>query len=186
MQTQLMYKPGLPDSLTFLRLVSTIPCALLIVNQYWLSAGLLFIFAVITDMADGYIARRQNKVTRFGGLMDHGSDAVFVTACLSALAYLGLVPWLLPLLAFGSFIQYVMDSKALAGKPLRTSFLGRYNGILYYVLSGFPTLQYAFKLFPVPDSYFSVAGWMLITSTIVSMLDRLITLLAQAERKTRG
>lgn len=176
-----MYKPGLPDSLTFLRLFSAVPCAFLIVNQYWLAAAALFVLAVITDLADGYIARRLDKATAFGGLLDHSSDAVFVAACLCALAFHGLVPWLLPPLVVLSFIQYVLDSRTLAGKPLRTSLLGRYNGIFYYVLAGFPTLQYALNLFPVPDPYFNVGGWLLAASTLISMTDRLITFLSRSK-----
>ena len=76
------------------------------------------------------------KSSAFGGLLDHSIDALFVTVNLAALAAVGIVTALLAPLAITSFAQYVWDSKALSGAPLRASVLGRWNGIGYYVIVG--------------------------------------------------
>lgn len=167
-----MYKPGLPDSLSLLRLFSALPCAWFIITQNWLAAGTLFILAVISDMADGYLARKLKKVTALGGTLDHTSDAIFVTCCLAALAFLEMVSWILPPLIVIAFIQYLLDSRALSGNSLQASSLGKYNGIMYYLLAGFAVLQQTFNISFLPQFLTILASWILVITTLVSMIDR--------------
>ena len=149
----------------------------------WWSACLLFLLAVSTDIADGRIARGSDASSAFGGLLDHSSDALFVTVGLLALALSGYLPLLLPLLVVVSFSQYVFDSRALAGRQLRASWLGRANGIAYYVLLGFALFWHA--LFPenVIQSLLILLGWALVTTTVLSMSDRAWTLLNAGRRE---
>ena len=42
----------------------------------WLIAGAIFWLAVLSDMLDGFLARKLNAVSSLGGLFDHGSDAI--------------------------------------------------------------------------------------------------------------
>ncbi len=172
-----MDKFTIPNALSTSRLILAPLCYLAIMQQAWLVAGLILLLAVATDLADGWLARRLGQVTAMGGLLDHGSDAVFVTVTLAALAAAGIVPAVLPILVILAFTQYVLDSKALAGKPLRASRIGRYNGIAYFVLAGFPLLHWGAGLHIVPAVAFYAAGWLLVASTLISMLDRAIALL---------
>ena len=111
------------------------------------------------------------------------SDAVFVSFALAALATLESVPLPLPVLVIVSFVQYVADSDALKGQPLRTSYLGRFNGISYYVLAGYIILQTATGLSILsPDWLFGI-GTLLCVSTVVSMADRAQTLYRVRRRK---
>ena len=75
-----------------------------------------------------------------------------------------------------AFAQYMLDSDALKGKPLRASQLGRYNGIAYFVLAGFPVMQLTLGLTPIPFDYFVYLGWGLVITTLISMTDRAVTL----------
>tara|TARA_Y100000994_G_scaffold207409_1_gene179929 strand:- start:56 stop:484 length:429 start_codon:yes stop_codon:yes gene_type:complete len=134
----------------------------------------LFCFAVITDAIDGPIARKSGNASPLGGKLDHGADAIYVTLCLTALAYKGFISWALPPLVIIAFLQYLFDSNALKKeKPLRSSQLGRYNGIAYFVLVGIPLVQttLSWSLF-LPISL-QVLSWLLIATTIISMLNRL-------------
>lgn len=146
----------------------------------WQAAAVVLWLAIATDMADGYLARRFDSETSLGGLLDHSSDAFFVALALVALASHGLVPFALPVLVVLAFSQYMADSRALAGRPLRTSHLGRYNGICYFILAGFPVMEHALDLYPIPLDYFPWLAWGLVISTIISMADRLHTLLRGA------
>ena len=49
--------------------------------------------AIVTDSADGIIARRQNLVTDFGKLVDPIADKVLIGGALVALSILGELPW---------------------------------------------------------------------------------------------
>ena len=148
------------------------PCAYAIWIGAWPIAAVLFVVAVATDVSDGIVARHRGEVSAFGGLLDHSIDALFVTLCLAALAAVQMVPWLLAPLAITSFVQYVWDSKALSGAPLRASVLGRWNGIGYFVIVGTATLRHALDVAWPTQVWISIAAWLLVVSTLVSMADR--------------
>ncbi len=160
------------NALSGLRLAIALPCAGAIGSAAWQTAALLFALAVVTDVFDGVVARRSGRVTVFGGLLDHSVDALFVSVTLGALAVLGRVPMLLPLLAITSFVQYVWDSKALAGEPLRASVLGRWNGVGYYVMVGVVVISQALSLDWPNPRWIWLAAWLLVASTLMSMCDR--------------
>ena len=79
----------------------------------------LFLVAIATDLADGYLARTWNQTSAFGGLLDHTSDAVFIATTLAVLSVQQYVNWLLAPVVLISFAQYAIDSRVLEGHPLR-------------------------------------------------------------------
>jgi phosphatidylglycerophosphate synthase len=143
-----------------------------IVHGARLAAFGLFVFAVASDFADGRLARRRGESSTLGGLLDHATDALFCAVSLGALAFVGVVPVVLPFLVAAAFLQYTLDSKSLAGQPLRASSLGRWNGISYFVMVGIPVVRDVLGIgWPGPGLVMAI-GWALAASTIVSMLDR--------------
>jgi len=125
---------NIANALTGLRLLLAPVIAWTITQQFWFIATLGILVAIATDVYDGRVARRLGLTSPFGGFFDHGTDALFVSVSAWALAELGLItPWLWPCIAI-AFLQYALDSKALAGQTLRTSLIGRYNGLGYYSL----------------------------------------------------
>lgn len=176
MQMITMNKLTLPNTISGLRLLASLPAAYFTCQRQWLLAGIIVLAAIVTDFLDGWVARRRAQATIFGGLLDHGSDAVFVIATLTALSALDMVPVLLPVLVAIAFMQYVLDSSALAGQPLRASLLGRYNGIAYFVLVSVAIGQEALQFNLLDTSWIYWAAWALIISTLVSISDRLIAL----------
>jgi phosphatidylglycerophosphate synthase len=172
-----MNKFPLPNLLSASRLILGPLAAWFILDTLWIAAAVVLITAIVTDVLDGWLARRWQQTSPLGGLIDHGSDAFMVTLMLAAEASAGLVPWLLPILVIMAFSQYTLDSKALIGLPLRASKLGRYNGIAYFVLAGFPIMQHALDIYLVPTHYFYYAAFVLIATTLISMSERLWTLL---------
>lgn len=56
-------------------------------------AAIVFVVAIVTDSADGIIARRQDLVTDFGKLVDPIADKVLIGGALVALSILGELPW---------------------------------------------------------------------------------------------
>ena len=162
----------LANLLTLSRAVAAPFMALAIVEGAEALAAGLFAWAVASDFGDGTLARRRGQASSFGGLLDHATDAFLCTLGLGALAWVGFVPAALPFLVSIAFVQYMLDSRSLAGRPLRASFLGRWNGIFYFVLLGIPLVRDALGL-GWPGFVLVLAfGWVLVASTIVSMLDR--------------
>ncbi|NWG45631.1 MAG: CDP-alcohol phosphatidyltransferase family protein [Alphaproteobacteria bacterium] len=162
----------LPNLVTLVRPVLAVPTALAILTDRPLLAAGLFALAVASDLSDGVLARRLGQVSVFGGVFDHASDCFYVTATLIALAIGGEVPAVLPPLVVAAFLQYTIDSRAHRGRALRASRLGRWNGILYFVLAGVPIVREAAGLAVPAAGLVAIAGWALVLSTLASMLDR--------------
>lgn len=160
------------NGVSAIRLVAAPPCALAVLEGASGLAALLFGLAVTTDLVDGRIARSRGEVSALGGLLDHFSDAAFVSLVLGAHALRAEIPALLPMLVILAFAQYVVDSRALAGRRLRASVLGRWNGVLYFVLAGTPIVRDLLGLGWPSVAWVTMAGWCLVVATALSMLDR--------------
>jgi len=74
----------IPNLLSGSRLALAPLAFYLIDNLMWRAAAILVLVAVLTDLLDGYLARRLQLESHWGGLLDHSSDAFFVTVTLAA------------------------------------------------------------------------------------------------------
>ncbi|MED5261819.1 MAG: CDP-alcohol phosphatidyltransferase family protein [Myxococcota bacterium] len=160
--------------LTGLRLGAAPACAVSIASA---DAGLALAFyavGVVTDLADGPIARRRGEASRLGGLFDHATDAIFVSLGLFALSARGEIPLVLPGLVVLAFVQYAVDSRVQESRPLRASSLGRWNGIAYFVLLGVPLVRDGLGISWPGPGVVRFLAWALVASTLVSMIDRLL------------
>jgi len=166
----------LANGLSLLRLTLVPLLGAAILHRDPVTAGALFALAVATDLADGPLARRRGEASPLGGLLDHAVDATLCVVGLAAWACRAHVPMLLAPLVAAAFTQYVLDSRALAGRPLRASALGRWNGIAYYVLVAVPIYRDVLGLDWPGRSWVLAAGWVLVATTLVSMSDRLLAL----------
>ena len=174
--------------LTAIRLLLVIPVAMAIANASlfasWVLLALIAI-AIASDYFDGKVARAFKTASARGMLFDHGTDFVFVSTALFALSTVGLSSVLLPLLIVVAFSQYVLDSYFLfKQKQLRMSFLGRWNGIFYFIpivlvaasrLPAFEQVQDNFNLIIVYSNY------ALTVSTLASIVDRAIAPMLQKD-----
>ena len=168
----------LANSLSLFRLIIAPVTAWSIISDWWLTASFLLILAILSDLLDGPIARKKGQESSTGRLLDHSCDAFLVAVLLFVLTKTHEIPLMLPILVIVSFLQYVFDSKALTGERLRTSFLGRSNGICYFVLASLCIFTEALEI-NFPDYLIVIFAWILITSTLLSMTERLWTLVTK-------
>ena len=86
-----MFEPTVPNLLTVFRMLLVPVMAVVLLNEVpagdAIAAG-VFVLASMTDVADGYLARRNDDVTTFGKLMDPLADKLLVTAALVSLVSL--------------------------------------------------------------------------------------------------
>lgn len=163
------------NALTTLRLVLVLPFAFFMAKGDSRSAAtalIIWLTALATDLLDGPIARRRGAVRAIGRTFDHATDFLFVTSGISAGAWRGAFPWILPICITAAFAQYVIDSYCTHLRAgLRASELGRYNGMLYFAP---PCMDALIRLgVGVLRPLLRVLVWVLVVSTVVSMLQRL-------------
>lgn len=165
--------------LTGLRLLAAAPAAWAFSRPDqvlpWLLVALVVV-AIATDYLDGVVARRTGAASARGRLFDHTTDFLFVTSGLAGAARAGLVPAWLPLLISLAFSQYVLDSYFWhRERQLRMSFLGRWNGILYFVplvLIAVSGLRDLAELAALAAAIVRPLAMLLMVTTVASMLDR--------------
>ena len=165
--------------LTAIRLLLTFPLAWSMAEPEFLPGPvilLILIVAVLTDYFDGIVARASGTASPAGMLFDHGTDFLFVTSSLAAAAWAGYLHWILPVVIVIAFSQYVLDSYLLfRQRELRMNFLGRWNGIFYFVplfgiaLSRSIPVETLSSLFAQATAVLAIA---LILSTCASIIDR--------------
>jgi CDP-diacylglycerol--glycerol-3-phosphate 3-phosphatidyltransferase len=83
-----VFEPTLPNLLTVFRILLVPVLVVVLLSEIFESdwpAAVVFVIASATDMADGYLARRNDQVTNFGKLWDPLADKLLVTAALVSL-----------------------------------------------------------------------------------------------------
>ena len=140
---------SLPNTLTVIRLAS-IPIVLIFLNFQgrWGSflAGLFFALAAITDILDGYIARKYGSVTVLGKFLDPLADKLLVSMTMIMLIPLGRIPVWIVIVIIGREMA-VTGLRAIAvneGIIIQASPLGKYKTIFQSVAITGLCLHYVF------------------------------------------
>ena len=125
---------NLPNAITLLR-IGILPVLFLILLEpgegMSLAIAILFILAALTDLLDGYVARRYNMVTRMGKLLDPIADKIIMSAALVLLIPVGRAPaWVVALMVMRDFAVDGLRSMAAAeGHVIEASQLGKYKTV---------------------------------------------------------
>jgi CDP-diacylglycerol--glycerol-3-phosphate 3-phosphatidyltransferase len=98
---------NVPNSLTLLRIVLAPLLVVVLLTEFpdkeiW---GLvIFLIAAMTDALDGIIARRTNRITVTGAMLDPIADKLLISAAFISLVELGLAPaWMVTLIVGREF-----------------------------------------------------------------------------------
>ena len=108
---------NLPNLLTMLR-IALIPGVLFLLwegtpkSNFW--AAILYIGTALTDLIDGYLARKWGQISVLGKFLDPLADKLLVMATLIWLAYLGRLP------SLGVVAVIIMLGRELSITALRT------------------------------------------------------------------
>lgn len=97
-----MTLPNLPNALTLSRifLVPLLVAVLLTRTERWeLIGAVIFVIAAITDVLDGYLARRRREITMLGIMLDPVADKVLISAAFISLVQIQLAPaWMVAII----------------------------------------------------------------------------------------
>lgn len=97
-----------------------------VVTNDWLALG-IFLAAAVTDLLDGYLARRWRQETTIGTLLDPIADKLLISAALISLVQVEVLPgWMAILIVGREFAVSGLRSIAAAeGYTIRASDLGK-------------------------------------------------------------
>jgi CDP-diacylglycerol---glycerol-3-phosphate 3-phosphatidyltransferase len=165
---------NLPNALTLFRifLVPVLVVVLLTKFSNWVGLT-IFLIAAITDYLDGYFARRMNKTTRLGTLLDPIADKLLMSAAFISLVELGLArAWMVVIIIGREFaVSGLRSIAAQNGITIAASPLGKTKTITQVV---------AISLLIIADEigefkFTSVlALWLVMAFAIVSGVDYFI------------
>ncbi len=91
---------NIPNILTILRLLSIPFVIYFIIEDNMTVALVVFLAAVLTDLADGYIARKFNLITKLGMWLDPFADKLMAVSVLVAFTINSVVPLYITLIIF--------------------------------------------------------------------------------------
>jgi CDP-diacylglycerol---glycerol-3-phosphate 3-phosphatidyltransferase len=186
---------NVPNLLSFSRILTTVVIFILIlVNQPWafLAATVLFLLASITDLLDGYLARKYALISSLGIFLDLTADKIFVSAILVALVQLGLVPaWVVFIIITREFLVTGARTVASAkGKIIPAGKWGKQKTFITLLGTGGVLLAKGFggqrlSLFPLMLNFsaqsLAVSDFLLLTADILLILAVIWTVLSGAE-----
>jgi CDP-diacylglycerol--glycerol-3-phosphate 3-phosphatidyltransferase len=129
---------NLPNGLTLIR-IFLVPFVVVVLltrpteMQTWAIWGVsLFLGAALTDLLDGYIARRRKQVTTLGRLLDPIADKLLISSALISLVQLELAPaWMVAIILGREFaVSGLRSIAASEGFAIDVSTLGKGKMVL--------------------------------------------------------
>ena len=178
----------LPNSLTVLRLLLTLPLGALILREQYGAALLVGLLAGLSDALDGFLARRLNAFSRFGALLDPVADKLMIAVCVLCCAQMGLVPWYLAGIVVGRDIVIVsgaLSYRALYG-PIQFAATNLSKGNMI-VQVGFLQVVLSSRVFEgVPPQALQVGAVLVVLCAVASGLDYVMRWAARAREAHQG
>ncbi len=148
-----------PNVLSMLRLLLVPVFLILVVAGEYVPALVVLVTASLTDLLDGYLARRFNQVTRLGQLLDPAADRLYIFAALIGLAANQLVPWWIVIVIVARDALIVVLGIVLANHdygPLPVHQLGK--AATFALFTGLPVIMLGLA-FPVIQPVSEPFGW---------------------------
>ena len=110
---------NIPNILSLLRLV-LVPCFAVIymssMKNAGIYAGIVFLAAALTDVVDGYLARRWQQITKFGRILDPLADKLLQLTALACLMLKGVVPWPLCAIFLGKELLMILGGMFMVNR----------------------------------------------------------------------
>ena len=137
-----------PNILTIIRFLLIAFIIFYIFMGNYILAFAFFTISGITDIADGFIARKFNLISNFGKLMDPLADKLTQISTLTSLVLTNIIPiWILIIVLLKEFIM-IVGASFLYGKDVvvYSRWYGKLATVLFYVAIVFSLLTKQFAL----------------------------------------
>ena len=124
-----------PNILTIIRFLLIPIIVIFAFENNYIATIIMLTISGLTDVLDGYIARKYNFISNFGKLMDPLADKATQVALLVTLTIQRIIPiWIIIIVIFKEFIM-ISGASFLYGKELVVSskWYGKLTTVLFYV-----------------------------------------------------
>ena len=161
-----------PNALTIIRFLLIPVIVISIFNGDYIIAFIFFTISGITDIADGFIARKFNLISNFGKLMDPLADKLTQIATIASLTLKDIIPiWILAIVLLKELIM-IAGASFLYGKDVvvYSKWYGKLATVLFYVAIVFSLLINQFEL---PSIWSNLDLWLFylaLFATVFSLL----------------
>lgn len=131
-----MKKENIPNILTIIRFILIPFIFISVISQEYLIALIIFTISAITDILDGYIARKYNFITDIGKLIDPLADKLTQLSLLMALTILKILPWWILAIVFVKECFMIIAASFLYSKKdvvVYSKWYGKLATVLFYL-----------------------------------------------------
>lgn len=178
----------LPNLLTVARILAVPPLVYLLLEGRFVGALILAVAAGLSDLLDGWLARRFEWQSRFGGLADPLADKFLMLASYLTLAWLGELPWWLVgavmardlVIVFGGLIYHLKFEKIKAA-PTQ---LSRFNTFCQVLLMWVVLVRLA--AVPLPGELQQGLIWLVAMLAVMTLVQYVWIWSFKAARVRRG
>ena len=138
----------IPNILTIIRFLLIPVILFFIFTGNYLVAFIIFTISGITDIADGFIARKYNLVSNFGKLMDPLADKLTQISVLFSLTAVKIIPIWIVIIVLVKELIMVCGASFLYGKDVvvYSRWYGKLATVLFYIAIVFSLLEKQFNL----------------------------------------
>jgi len=158
---------NIPNILSLTRVVLAFVFAILLFNSYKFTAAGIFLLAVLTDVADGYLARKYNQITVLGKMLDPAADRLLMLLTFLVLLFKHNLPLWLLIVAFSYHLLVIFGWVIVyetRGITINHTFFGKMNSF-FQVLMFFAVI---FNFYP------KIFFWIVAFSMFISFTNYLI------------
>jgi len=166
-----MKPKDIPNLISFMRILLVVPVIVLIINQEFLMALVIFVIAGVSDGIDGFLAKHYSWQSRLGSILDPIADKLLLVCSFVTLSWVGMIPvWLVVAVFVRDFI-IVLGAAGYHfryGKyEMEPSFISKFNTFMQILLV---TAILSLKLTAIP---FWVIDWMVMVTLLTIVLSGL-------------
>ncbi len=167
-----MKKENIPNILTIIRFILIPFIFTSVVNNDYLVALIFFTVSAITDVLDGYIARKYNYITDLGKLIDPLADKLTQVSLLLSLAILKILPWWIFAIVFIKECVMVISASLLYKRKdvvVYSKWYGKLATVLFYLAIVFSLIINQFHI-QIPFKIDLYLYYLAIIATIFSLI----------------
>lgn len=160
----------IPNIISLLRIALVIPVVYLLLERQFSYALVLFFIAGISDGLDGYLAKRNNWISRLGSILDPLADKLLLVFSYLALGWLGEIPMWLVIAVMVRDVIIVVGAIAyheLIGKyDMTPTWMSKTNTFFQILL--ILVVVFSLGAYALPDLFIEALIYIVAVTTLVS------------------